>query len=651
MRESARNARPCGVEAKAATSDARGLCGIALGLVAFGCSDGSSTATAGSSRDAELTAQEQEGELVTYVADYEDGRSERWHALRQADGRELRLQFETTPAVSGGTRIRVRGSGTVDKYTVRDYEPLPGAQRFETATVTTTVPTQDTYALVLVDLGSGVDVTADAGQKAMFGTNPSDKSFASFYYESSYGKYSITGDVIGPYSYPMTGCNTTGMYQAIESQITKSYNHLIYYFKRTPSCAFGGLGEEGSVGRPAKRTWMNGSLGCVVLMQEPGHNLGLMHANTLKCGTASFSDTPATSCSITEYGNTLTPMGSGCHQLNGYEKWYSRWLSGCNGVRVTSTGSFNLVPLGLSCPDAVQVLQVPMPATRTVSDPQSSGTAVNLKNYYVELRAPAGVFDQYSNTRGAGSGVAFTQPVVSIYASDDVRTGAAVGRGGGNSNSVWTELLNMTPGAATFTGLTTPGQSFTDPSGSPTITLESISADGAVVAVTVAGGTGAATCADGTTLVGSGIACDGGAVAILAPDAGLSGVSDAGPASGMATKIYDAGAAGKPDSGVGGSGDESQGATRTGPADSAGLGPNSSGDFTGRSEDAAPAVVDTDAGSAAPSAAVPIGDWNDSHGCSCTGAGSPSGAGGACAIGAFAVAAVGSRRKGRVKNA
>jgi hypothetical protein len=330
----------------------------------------------------------------------------------------------------------------------------------------------------------------------------------------------------------MTTCNTTGMSQAIEPQITKSYNHLIYYFTKSSLCTFGGLGEEGSITMPAKRTWMNGSLGCVVLMQEPGHNFGLMHANTMSCSGASFSATPASSCTITEYGSPWSPMGSGCHQLNGYEKWYEQWVSGCNGVRVNSTGTFNLVPLGMSCPGAVQVLQVPMPATRTVSDPQSTNTTVNLKNYYVELRAPAGIFDQYS-TGGRGGG--FTEPTVTVYASDDVRPGTSMRGGGGNS--VWTELLNMNPGASTttFAGLQV-GVPFSDPSGSPTITLQSISTTGAVVNVTVQNGTGGATCIDGTMLAGSGTSCDGGAVVIPPSDAGApeASVADAAPDSNAA---------------------------------------------------------------------------------------------------------------------
>jgi hypothetical protein len=511
--------------------------GLALGIL--GCSDAQSAPVGAPPSDSVATVQE--GEFVTYVADYEDGHSERYHALRQADGSEVRLAFDTPATLVTGDHVRLRGAALAEGFRVTDYElmtrPQIAPQTVEsTPTTYPAPPSPDTYALVMVDLGSGVDIDAGTGQKNVFSTTPADKSFASYYYESSYGKYSINGAVVGPFSYSMTTCNTTGMFQTIEAANTAAlagYNHLIYYFSRTSLCTFGGLGEEGSQSKPAKRTWINGSqngnIGCTVLMQEPGHNLGLMHANTMTCGTASFSTTPMTSCTITEYGNTMTTMGSFCRQNNGYEKWYEQWLTGCNGVRVTSSGTFNLVPLGQSCPGAVQVLQIPMPATLTVNDPQATTTTVNLKNYYVELRTATGTFDAYSTAGrggGAGGGVTFSGPTVDVYVSDDVRAGTSTGRGGGGQNSVWTELLNMTPGSTPFTGLTAAGQSFTDPAGGPTITLQSISATGAIVGVTVPSGTGGPTCIDGTMLTGSGGACDGGAVVIPPFDAGP--MADAG---------------------------------------------------------------------------------------------------------------------------
>ncbi len=300
---------------------------------------------------------------------------------------------------------------------------------------------------------------------------------------------------------------------------------------------------------------MNGSLTCVVLMQEPGHNLGLMHANTMKCGTGatatSFSTTPATSCTITEYGSQLTTMGGGCRTLNAYERWYMQWMTGCNGVKVPANGTVNLLPLESPCPGGVQVLQVPFPAPLTVSDPQSTGTAVNLRNYYVELRTQSGGFDTYG-TAGRATSVTFTAPTVFIYTSDDVRIPTTTGRG---QSSVWTELLSMAPTGTSITGLTTAGQSFVDPAGGPTITLQSISATGAVVQVTNANAaaTGVPTCIDGTPLTLSGPTVCGGVSsgvggALGGTDAGVPGTGGALGGAGGAR-----GTGGSPATGAGGS--------------------------------------------------------------------------------------------------
>ncbi len=436
------------------------------------------------------------GEFVTYIADKRDGTTEWWHAVRTSDGREVRLDFDTPSMTATGTQVRVHGDvvGSARMH-VATMEELPATQiaaETEQPPTTYALTSPDSYALVLVDLGAGVDLTAAQALPYLASAAPTDKSFAAYYNEVSYGKYQVTGTVIGPYPFSMTTCDTTGMYKAIEPMITGTYNHLIYYFKQSNLCDFGGLGEEGSALKPAKRTWMNGSLSCVVLMQEPGHNLGLMHANTMKCGTSSFSATPA-SCTITEYGSSMSTMGGGCKGFNAYERWYMNWLTGCNGVKTPANGTFNLMPLETNCSSGtgIQVLQVPFPATLPVSDPQSTSTTVNLNNYYVELRTAGGLYDAYA-TRVPTSGVVFTAPTVFIYASDNVRVPTTSTRGTvSQQNSVWTELLNMNPSTNAFAGLTTVGQSFVDPAGGPTITLTAISATGATVTVSYPnGGTG-----------------------------------------------------------------------------------------------------------------------------------------------------------------
>jgi MYXO-CTERM domain-containing protein len=483
--------------------------GFAVGTL--GCSDSSSP---GSPSSGEVTGNATEGELVMYVATQDDGTSEHRYGLRQDKGPELTLIFADPPStISSGMRLRV--SGTVDGTSmhVDNFEQLASA---ETVQALEQLPAQETYAFVLVNLNdAGVNVTSTQANTAMFGTGATDKSFAEYYAESSYGKYTATGAVVGPFNYTLTTCanaDTTAMAQAIEPQIPQTYNHYVYYFgSRQTVCNFGGLGEEGSVGRPAKRTWVNGSDSCVVLMQEPGHNIGLMHANSMVCPGATMTNTPVTDCTVTEYGSTLSTMGRGCRDFNGYERWYEQWLAGCGGVKVTSTGTFNLLPLEMNCPSGVQVLQVPMPMTRTIHDPQATTTNVNLNNYYVELRTPTGPFD---------TGLT---PQLAIYVSDNVRTSA-------NQNSVWTELLDQNP-ATTAIDMLQVGATFTDPSGSPSITLNSISSSLANVTVTVTGGTGAApTCIDGTTLAGSGpttcVGADGGVV--VPPPQPDAGAADAG---------------------------------------------------------------------------------------------------------------------------
>jgi hypothetical protein len=249
------------------------------------------------------------GKFVTYVADNLDGTTEWWHAVRTTDGQEIRLDFDKPPLTASGTQVSIQGDMIGERLHVSSLKEITSVSIAAAGEPTTyeSPVSPDTYGLVLVDLGSGVNMTAAQAMTILNGTGATDKSFAEYYGASSYGKYQVSGSILGPYQFSMTSCDTTGMYKAIEPMITGTVpNHLIYYFNQTSLCSFGGLGEEGSAMQPAKRTWMNGSLSCVVLMQEPGHNIGLMHANTMKCGSAagatgtiaSFDTNPGADCTI-----------------------------------------------------------------------------------------------------------------------------------------------------------------------------------------------------------------------------------------------------------------------------------------------------------------------------------------------------------------
>ena len=402
--------------------------------------------------------------------------------------------------------MAVWGSDAIDGIRVAHYETIdPTAPPFEALTVTPAAPKATSFAFVLVDVGGGVGLTTAQAQQITFGTNPTDRSFKQFYEEASFGALIVTGDVYGPFTSNMLGnCAFDGLAPRdsgvssgpdmlaaeLRPQIPKTYDHYIYYFGPVARCG-AGLARVGSANRPASDTWLNGSSGCVLLFQEPGHNFGLMHSSSLACPNASFAN-DLSQCVVSEYGNPYTPMGHGCHDLNALDKWYEGWLNGCNGVKVTSSGTFSLLPIETGPCGGIQALQIPMPvATRTVRDPVK-GLLVQPKNYYVELREPLGIFD--SNLK----------PTVLVYAADDIQPPTI--------RSTWSYLLDMDPSTVALDGLAQ-GQTFTDPAGGVSITLQSLDASKATIKVDTQGGTGAApTCIDGTTLTAPGPeSCDVGA--------------------------------------------------------------------------------------------------------------------------------------------
>jgi hypothetical protein len=248
---------------------------------------------------------------------------------------------------------------------------------------------------------------------------------------------------------------------------------------RVSACSWTGLASSGSPDRPARDTWYNGSTNCVVLVQEPGHNFGMKHSSSMKCGGVVFHDVPMGNCVHSEYGDPYDPMGRACRHMNSYQKAYEGWFGGCNVVDVTSTGTFTLLPIELAC-NGVQALQIPMPKARPFYRSGGGGTAttINLTHYYVEMRASQG-FD-----RGL-------TPQVQIRVSGDIRLRT---QGGINT---W--ILDNNPATTAFEGLVA-GGSFTDPEGTVKITVEAIDSTKATVRVDIEGGMGAPKCLDGTTL-------------------------------------------------------------------------------------------------------------------------------------------------------
>lgn len=477
-----------------------GALGLMTGLALAGC------AAPGSSGD-ELVIDDGalRGELAIYIADSPDGHSETHYALRGPSGVERPLLFD--PAVreadlQPGATLKVWGNDSLDGVRVTKFQPVaPAFESQQSALQTGTPYAPRAFAFVLVNLGGGFNPAISESDVLGRMISNSD-SIRNYYINDSYGLQDITTQVFGPISYTLNGCATTSnatgpgqLASDLRAMIPGTFQHYLWYFGSNQSaCMWSGLASLGTPDKPSKDTWYNASTNCVVLVQEPGHNFGMQHSSSLACPGASFADDP-NSCTASEYGDLFDPMGNGCRHMNAWQKTFQGWMSGCNGVAITSSGTFTLLPFENRC-DGAQFLKIKAPKVRSFMRPAGGGggaTTETLAYYYVELRTPV----DFDGTLGNRSALPAS---LLIHVADDVHSRTQKG--------LHTFLLDMTPtttGSRAFNDAALPmGATFTDPAGGVSITATAVSATQATVTVDIQGGTGAPACLDGTTFTAPG---------------------------------------------------------------------------------------------------------------------------------------------------
>jgi MYXO-CTERM domain-containing protein len=507
------------------------------------------------------------GRFVESIARFPDGRSQSTYFLAQGKERSNRqkLVFDEAPDIFPNTEIKVWGTKVDGRFEVERFEvvgdaPVKGPLGKSQQALIDAAPIEPTnMVMVAVDTGAGFeepDIVAELNRQLFDEADPT--SLIHYYLENSFGMHSLTGMVAPtPYTYAMDGCDYDALTDAVVDQVhadtgVPEFDLYLWYFPQTDSCSWSGLssGED---------TYYNGSYGCVVLAQEPGHSFGLAHSSSLECTDASgavvsFADDPQASCVHSEYGNRYDSMGGGCRHFSGYQKVYRTYLQGCNVAQVSGSGTFTLHPIESPC-NGVQVIQVPMARPRAY-DSEGGGSGdrtTNLAYYNVELRAPIGAFD---------GGQSPMVPSVLINAAPDWRIFGQGGGGRGMSRGEHIWLLDMAPtvtdgggrgggsrnGAAHALAV---GQTFTDPAGGVTITTEAVSATSATIRVNISGAAGAggtaggagaggagggpmmapgtiATCLDDTPLVAPGPVDCGGNFAGMAGMAGVGGLAGSG---------------------------------------------------------------------------------------------------------------------------
>ncbi len=350
-----------------------------------------------------------------------------------------------------------------------------------------------TIAAMMFDIGNGPP-TASSIMSVIGGTGSSQRHM---FQEISYGIQDTNPEYFGPFTLPVHNCLTiaccgpssdrTGNGATVQMQMDmlgKTFNHYFWVYGGIPSGAdCGTWGDEGSPNSIAK--YSSYSFHQIVgYAQEIGHNFGMTHEPTMCCGgtvsgnrtcTGSVTLSDNTSnCQHMEYANSLSFMGGGAHHPSAVHKYHQGWMSGCNLVKAGTSTTLTMVPQELPC-DGVQLVQIPAPKTRPGPGIRGDGQGnpPMLTHYYLEMRAPLG-FD-------AGLG-----PMILVSIGPELPAA--------NRNAPYVYLLDTQPGTTTLndSGLKA-GQTYMDPGGGLTITVNSIDNTQANVTIT-SSGTGALTC-------------------------------------------------------------------------------------------------------------------------------------------------------------
>jgi MYXO-CTERM domain-containing protein len=455
------------------------------------------------------------GQLVTSMFDFGD-HSELRHSLRLPSGQERELRFEGNPELTPGSTIDVWGSD--DGASIRVWRAAAAptlddeVSRVRSALITGTKKPTKKWAFVLVDTAGAGNLSKANAELKLFSDMAS--SIKSYYKEVSYGLQELDGDVIGPLKFDATDapgglCNGfPAVGNALRPMIQGTYDQYLFYFLSSiRGCPWGGVAILGTAAKPSRDSYYNAAAECVVLVQEPGHNFGMVHSSALRCtkdGVAVSMIDPVGSggsCQHDEYGNPFDPMGGGnpgaqtlnsCFHMNGVQKAYQEWLEGCNIVKAGTTGTYTLYPLESAC-NGTQLLQIPIEQRRLTFPPSpvATLTSATLNGYYLELRTPVGL----------DKGLA--RPRVFVVAAGNLKEA----RLRGNAN--W--LIDMNPGTRSVNDAELGvGKSFQDPApNGPKFTVLSADETKAVISVQLNGEEasmtpGNGTCADDSVFTGPG---------------------------------------------------------------------------------------------------------------------------------------------------
>lgn len=235
---------------------------------------------------------------------------------------------------------------------------------------------QNTLSILLNFSDKAVSCTAADVSSRLFGSTGSTVN--NNYAQSSLGKVSFSGQVVGPFTinYTSTGSCDYGGWATAANAAAKAagfdpalYQRVNYVTPSNSTCGWSGLAYM-----PGKQSWVQSCSATGVFSHELGHNLSLHH-----------SATPTS-----EYGDGSDPMGGARVVMhNGANRAMAGWVPAGMLVDVAAGGTYALSSISTNAATASpQVLRIAKPDTG--------------EYYYVSLRQAlgldAGLSSTYLNT-------------------------------------------------------------------------------------------------------------------------------------------------------------------------------------------------------------------------------------------------------------
>jgi len=288
-------------------------------------------------------------------------------------------------------------------------------------------------------------------------------SMAAYYHEQSFGKVTITGDVLGWYTIPTdnTSCDPNGFANMAQNAARAAgvdlsqYTQYQYVFGPGAPCGWAGLAYV-----PGTTSWINGTIQLRVISHEYGHNLGVHHASSLDCRDAAGHRVALSVnnlCGASEYGDPFDVMGIGMtNHMNNFHKAQYGWFGAGNMITVTQPGNYTLAPQEQPS-SGVQLIRILRNATPYAY------------YFYLEYRRPFSIFDTFQPTDPVVNGV-------SVRIAPDL---------GMISQSY---LIDTTPYTFSYgDSALGPGETVTDPVSGVSIKTMSVSATSATVNIQFGG--------------------------------------------------------------------------------------------------------------------------------------------------------------------